>query len=308
MKQVVAIVLVVAVILVVAVLGGVFFVVDEIHQVVITQFGDPVGEPITTPGLKMKVPFVQKVNFFEKRYIEWDGDPEQFPTKEKVYIHVDNYARWLIADPLKFLQRVGTVRQAQSRLDGILDGATRDTVARHKLIELVRSSNREFEMSDVGDAPVVDKIQYGREVLGQEVLEASRGPASELGIEVLDLRFKRIRYREDVESKVFERMMAERKRIAEQFRSEGAGEAARINGERERELKVITSEAYRLAQEVKGRADAEAANIYAAAYNGDPEFYRFVRSMEVLRETMGEDTTLVLATDGELLRYLEQAE
>jgi len=307
MKQVVAVVLVVVAILVVAVLGGVFFVVDETTQVIITQFGDPVGEPIKTPGLKMKIPFVQKANFFEKRYIEWDGDPEQFPTKEKVYIHVDNYARWRIADPLMFLQRVQTVRRAQSRLDGILDGATRDTVARHELIELVRSSNREFEMSEVGDAPVVDKIEFGREMLGQEVLRAARGPAAELGIEVLDLRFKRIRYREDVESKVFERMMAERKRIAEQFRSEGAGEAARINGERERELKVITSGAYRTAQEIKGRADAEAANIYAEAYNRDPEFYRFTQSMDVLGKTLSSGTIMLLGTDGELLRYLEHA-
>jgi len=307
MKQALAIVLVIVAIAVVAVLGGVFFVIGETQQVVITQFGDPVGDPLTTPGLKMKVPFIQKANFFEKRYIEWDGDPEQFPTKEKVYIHVDNYARWRIADPLKFLQRVQTVRNAQSRLDGILDGATRDTVARHKLIELVRSSNREFEMSEVGDAPVVDRIEYGREVLGQEVLDATRGPAGELGIEVLDLRFKRIRYREDVESKVFDRMMSERKRIAEQFRSEGAGDAARINGERERELKVITSDAYRTAQEIKGLADAEAANIYAEAYNEDPEFYRFVQSMDVLKKTMGKDTILLLGTDGELMRYLEHS-
>ena len=307
MKQAVAIVLVVLAILVVAVLGGVFFIVGETQQVIITQFGEPVGEPKTEPGLKMKLPFVQKAIFFEKRYLEWDGDPEQFPTKEKVYIHVDNYARWRIADPLKFLQRVQTVRRAQSRLDGILDGATRDTVARHALIELVRSSNREFISSDDSTAPQVAKIHYGRELLGQEILDAARGPAAELGIEVLDLRFKRIRYREDVEVKVFDRMMSERKRIAEQFRSEGAGEAARINGERERELKVITSQAYREAQEIQGRADAEAANIYAAAYNGDPEFYRFVRSMEVLGETMGKGTIMLLGTDGELLRYLEHA-
>jgi len=307
MKQAIAVGLVVVAILVVAVLGGVFYIVSENQQVVITQFGDPVGSPIIEPGLKMKMPFIQKATYFEKRYIEWDGDPEQFPTKEKVYIHVDNYARWRISDPLKFLQRVQTVRRAQSRLDGILDGATRDTVARHRLIELVRSSNREFESSEIGEAAVVEKIQYGRELLGQEILKAARGPASELGIEVLDLRFKRIRYREDVESKVFDRMMSERKRIAEQFRSEGAGEAARINGERERELKVITSEAYREAQEIQGRADAEAANIYAAAYNRDPEFYRFVRSMEVLGVTMGKGTIMLLGTDSELLRYLEHA-
>jgi membrane protease subunit HflC len=307
MKQAILIGAVVLVVLLLLVVGGAFYILDETQQVVITQFGDPVGEPKIEPGLKVKVPFIQKANFFEKRYLEWDGDPNQFPTKEKVYIHVDNYARWRISDPLRFLQRVQTVRQAQSRLDGILDGATRDTVARHKLIEVVRSSNREFESSEVGDAPAVEKIQYGREKLGQEVLEASAGPASELGIEILDVRFKRIKYREDVEAKVFERMMAERKRIAEQFRSEGAGEAARINGERERELKVITSEAYRQAQEIMGRADAEAAGIYASAYNRDPEFYRFVRSMEVLRETLGQDTVVLLGTDGELLHYLEQS-
>jgi len=307
MKQAALIAFVVLAILVASVLGGAFYVVTETQQVVITQFGDPVGTPITTPGLKLKIPFVQKANFFEKRYLEWDGDPNQFPTKEKVYIHVDNYARWRISEPLVFLRRVQDVRRAQSRLDGILDGATRDTVARHALIEVVRSSNREFAVSEVGEETTGLQIQFGRERLAMEVLAAAQGPAAGLGIEILDVRFKRIKYREDVEAKVFERMRSERMRIAEQFRSEGAGEAARINGERDRELKTITSEAYRDAQQIKGRADAEAAGIYAKAYNRDPEFYRFVKSMEVLGDVLDAETVLLLGTDGEFLRYLESS-
>jgi membrane protease subunit HflC len=307
MKQAALITFVVLAVAVVSVLGGAFYIVDETQQVVITQFGDPVGTPKTTPGLKVKIPFIQKANVFEKRYIEWDGDPNQFPTKEKVYIHVDTFARWRIADPLAFLRRVQDVRRAQSRLDGILDGATRDTVARHNLIEVVRSSNREFTASEVGEETTGLQIKFGREKLAMEVLEAALGPADGLGIEILDVRFKRIKYREDVEAKVFDRMKSERMRIAEQFRSEGAGEAARINGERDRELKTITSEAYRDAQEIKGRADAEAAGIYAKVYNRDPEFYRFVKSMEVLGDVLDEETVLLLGTDGEFLRYVEKS-
>ncbi len=290
--------------------GGVFYIVDETEQVVITQFGDPRGDPITTPGLKFKVPFIQKANSFDRRFLEWDGDPNEVPTRDKRFIHVDTYARWRISDPLKYFERLrGSEPVAQSRLDDILDGETRNVIANHDLIEVVRSSNREFAVSEeevAGDvAPESPKtIEKGRGMLAAEVLQAAQARTEDLGIEILDFRFKRLNYVEEVRVEVYNRMISERQRIAEQFRSEGAGESARINGERERDLKVITSEAYRQAQEIKGRADAEAADIYAEAYNRDADFYRFLKSMEVLRQTLDSTTVLVLSTDSELLRYL----
>ncbi len=308
--------LIVVALLFVALLGlltvsGALYVVDETQQVVLTQFGKPVGEPVTTPGLKVKLPFIQKANYFDKRFLEWDGDSNQLPTKDKRFIHVDAYARWRITDPLKFFQRLHDERGAQSRLDDILDGEARNTIAKHDLIEVVRSTNRVFavseELGDEAQQPTQDRIAFGRATLAAEVLSTAAARTTDLGIEILDFRFKRITYVEQVRQDVYARMISERKRIAQRFRSEGAGEAARINGERERELKKITSEAYRQAQEIKGRADAEAAEIYARAYNRDPEFYRFNRTMEVFGEVIGKGTTLLLATDGELLRYLEQS-
>ncbi len=297
--------------IVLLVIGGATYVVDETEQVVITQFGSPVGESVTTPGLKWKLPFIQTVNRFEKRFLEWDGDRNQLPTKDKRFIHVDTYARWRISDPLKFFQRLRDERGGQSRLDDILDGETRNTIAKHDLIEVVRSTNRQFAISEElgkeAEPAVLDKIEVGRRALAAEVLSAAQSRTQDLGIEILDFRFKRINYVEQVRKEVYNRMISERKRIAEQFRAEGAGESARINGERERELKTIDSEAYRQAEEIKGRADAEAANIYARAYNRDPEFYRFQKSMEILIDTMGPDTLLLLGTDGELLRYLEHS-
>lgn len=291
------------------VLGGATYIVDETEQIVITQFGSPVGDPVTTPGLKWKLPFIQTANRFSKRFLEWDGDSNQLPTKDKRFIHVDTYARWRISDPLKFFQRLRDERGGQSRLDDILDGETRNTIAKHNLIEVVRSTNREFAVSEeLGKEMTPEKlkkIQFGRAILAAEVLEAAQARTADLGIEILDFQFKRINYVEQVRQEVYARMISERNRIAEQFRAEGAGEAARINGERERELKKISSEAYREAEEIKGRADAEAANIYARVYNVDPEFYRFRKSMEVLLSTMSSDTVILLATDGELMRYLE---
>ncbi len=297
--------------IVLLVLGGATYVVDETEQVVITQFGSPVGESVTTPGLKWKLPFIQTVNRFEKRFLEWDGDRNQLPTKDKRFIHVDTYARWRISDPLKFFQRLRDERGGQSRLDDILDGETRNAIAKHDLIEVVRSTNRQFAISEElgkeAEPEVLDKIEVGRRALAAKVLSAAQARTQDLGIEILDFRFKRINYVQQVRKEVYNRMISERKRIAEQFRAEGAGESARINGERERELKTIDSEAYRQAEEIKGRADAEAANIYARAYNRDPEFYRFQKSMEILIDTMGPDTVLLLGTDGELLRYLEHS-
>ena len=290
--------------------GGVF-IVGESEQVVITQFGEPKGEAITEPGLKFKRPFIQHANYFDKRYLEWDGDPNEVPTRDKRFIHVDTYARWRITDPLKYFQRLRNEQGAQSRLDDILDGETRNVIAKHDLIEVVPTSNREFAISEeiTGDSVVESgaTIEQGRGQLAREVLQAAQARTEDLGIEILDFRFKRINYVEEVRLEVYARMISERNRIAEQFRSEGGGEAARISGERERDLRVITSEAYRQAQEIQGQADAEAADIYAAAYNGDPEFYRFLKSMEVLRQTLDSSTVLVLSTDNEFLRYLRRS-
>ena len=287
--------------------GG-LYIVGEVEQVVITQFGEPKGDPVTTPGLHFKLPFIQMINRFDKRFLEWDGDPNEVPTRDKRFIHVDSYARWQITDPLLYFQRLRSEQGAQSRLDDILDGETRNVIAKHELIEVVRSSNREFAVSEeIGGASTPTSeatIEFGREQLAREVLLAAQTRTEDLGIEILDFQFKRLNYVEEVRREVYARMISERQRIAEQFRSEGAGESARINGERERELKEVTSEAYRQAQEIKGQADAEAADIYAAAYNGDPEFYRFLKTMEVLRETMDSTTVLVLSTDDDFLRYL----
>ena len=307
-----AIAALVVVIAILSVVGGAVFVVYESQQVIITRFGEPVGEPITSPGLHLKMPFIDKANYFDKRFLEWDGDPNQIPTKDKRFIYVDTYARWRIADPLLFFQRLNNEMRAQSRIDDILDGETRNTVARHNLIEVVRSTNRQFAVAvdlEAGETTEVSaNIESGRAVLARQVLAAATARTADLGIEILDFRFKRIEYVEEVQQEVYARMISERNRIAEQFRSEGAGEAARINGEKDRQLKTITSEAYRQAQEIKGKADAEAANIYAAAYNRDPEFYRFQKSMETFLQTIDEDTLLVLTTDGDLLKYLQSAQ
>jgi membrane protease subunit HflC len=294
----------------VVVLSGTVYQVAETEQVVITEFGQPVGQAVTTPGLHLKKPFVQKANYFDKRFLEWDGDPNQVPTRDKRFIYVDCFARWRITDPLLFFQRLRDEAGAQSRLDDILDGETRNTVAKHDLIEVVRSTNRPFAGADEvseGDRQPEEavKIEFGRAALDAEVLKAASARTTDLGIEILDFRFKRIAYVEQVQQEVYARMISERKRIAEQYRSEGAGESARINGEKERELKAITSEAFRRSQEIRGKADAEAGDIYAQAYNRDPEFYRFLKTMETFRETLDAETLLVLTTDGEFLKYLK---
>jgi membrane protease subunit HflC len=305
MKQLTLLLIAVFILLAVATIGGAFYIVNEAQQVIITQFGKPVGDPVTTPGLKVKTPFIQKANYFEKRFLEWDGDPNEVPTKDKRFIWVDTYARWRISDPLLFFKRLSDERAAQSRLDDILDGETRNTIANHNLIEVVRSTNRDFVVSSALQEGT-KQIAAGRLVLEQEVLDNASVRTAVLGIEILDFQFKRTNYAEVDRPKVYERMISERKRIAEEYRSEGAGEAARINGNRDRDLKEITSEAYRQAQEFKGKADAEAADIYARAYNRDPDFYRFLKTMEVYTRTMDKNTILLLSTDGEFLRYLKR--
>lgn len=296
---------------VVTVLASAFYTVKETEQVVVTQFGKPVGPPITTPGLKIKMPFVQTVHAFEKRFMEWDGDPNQVPTKDKRFIWVDTYARWRITDPLKFFQRLHDEAGAQSRLDDILDGETRNTIAKHELIDLVRSTNRPFvvaeDVAELSNPEASERVEFGRHRLTAEVLQNARRRTGDLGIEILDYRIKQINYVDAVRQEVYARMISERKRIAERYRSEGAGEAARIAGEKERQLRIIESEAYRTAQQIRGKADAAASDIYAEAYNRDPDFYRFLKSMGTLEQSFDKDTVLVLSTDSELLKYLNAA-
>jgi membrane protease subunit HflC len=311
MKRVGMIILGVLLVAAVLAFSGAVYVVNETQQVVITQFGSPIGESIDTPGLHYKLPFIQRANFFDKRFLEWDGDSNQLPTRDKRFIHVDTYARWRVTDPLLFFQRLRDERGAQSRLDDILDGETRNTIANHDLIEVVRSTNRTIvagdELGAIAAGETVQDIDSGRDALAAEVLVSAQTRTSDLGIEILDFRFKRINYVEEVRREVYNRMISERLRIAEQFRSEGAGEAARISGEKERELQTISSEAYRSAQEIMGAADGTAADVYATAYNRDADFYRFVKTLEVYRETLREDTMMLLGTDGEFLRFLKRS-
>ena len=284
------------------------YTVSETEQVIITQFGDPVGDPVTSPGLHFKVPFIQRVNVFDNRFLEWDGNPNQVPTRDRRFILVDTYARWRITDPLLFFQRLRDERGAQSRLDDILDGETRNAVARHNLIELVRSTNRneaDVQIESEEEAVILEPLDQGRQEITREILETAAGRTADLGIELLDLRLKRINYVAEVQQDVFARMIAERQRVAEEFRSEGQGEAARIDGERELELAIIQSEAYRIAEELRGKADATATAVYAEAYNRDADFYAFTKSMETYEETMDGETVFILDTDSDLLRFLD---
>ena len=298
----------IGIIVIVLVFGGVFYIVNESEQVVITQFGKPIGDPVTTPGLKIKKPFLETANYFDKRFLAWDGEPKQVSTRDKRFININTYARWRISDPLQYAKRLFDESKALTRLGSVLEGATQNAIANHDLIELVRSSNREYIGNNEEDNEQSSKektiIKNGRDELTREILELAKNSTKDLGIEILDFQFKRINYVPEVRSKVYERMISERKRIAEEFRSQGAGQAARISGQKDRDLKEITSDAYRRSQEIKGRADAKAANIYAAAYNKDPSFYRFMKTMEVYKKTLDKETVLVLSTDGEFLKYL----
>jgi membrane protease subunit HflC len=295
------------VVLVLLLANNAFYTVNETSQVIITQFGDPVGAPVTTPGVHVKLPLIQQVNAFDKRFLEWDGSPNQVPTKDKRFIWVDTYARWRIVDPLKFFQRLRDERGAQSRLDDILDGETRNAVARYDLIELVRSTNRRREdvpVESEEEKIILEAIKTGRVKIEHEILERAASRMGDLGIELLDIRLKRLNYVEQVQKDVFARMIAERNRIAELFRSEGEGEAARIRGERERDLKRIQSEAYRTGEELRGKADAEATDVYADAHGRDPDFYAFMKSLETYERTVDQHTVFVLGTDSELLKFM----
>jgi len=304
-----AIVLILALIL----LWNATYVVNETQQTVKTMFGKPVGDPVTTPGLKFKLPFFHRVHYFDKRFLEWDGEANEFPTRDKRLIVMDTYARWQITQPLLFFQRLTNERMAQTRLDDILDGATRDAVANHDLIEVVRTSNREPRKDDTlaeAEQAGLDPIQTGRDTIRQEILSAAQAATEDLGIVILDLRLKRINYAEAVRQEVYQRMIAERKRIAARYRSEGDGEASRILGQRDRDLKEIQSDAYRQAEEIRGKADAEATTIFAAAYDRSADtrdFYEFLKSMETLEATVDPETLMILSTDGEFYRFLKDS-
>ncbi len=304
----------IAVVLVV-IAGASMFVVDETEQVVITQFGAPVGTPITEAGLHFKLPLIQTANYFEKRILKWDGRPNQIPTRDKKFIWVDTTARWRIKDPLQFLLRAGTLPVANSRLDGIIDSVVRNHVSNNDLVEQVRSEGwseardklREagLENSQTVDLGIAEQpLRKGRERITREMVADAAKLLPEFGIELLDIRIKRINYVESVQQKVFERMISERKRIAAQYRSEGEGERAAILGQMERELAKVTSEAYKTSQEVRGKADAEATRIYAEAYGKNPEFYSLYRTLELYRN-FGNNSSFVLTTDADLFKYLK---
>jgi modulator of FtsH protease HflC len=301
--------IVVLVIVVLVLLFSSLYSVSETEQVILTQFGKPVGGLVTDPGLHLKLPFVQVVHSFDKRWLEFEGDAREIPTKDKKYIWVDTYARWRISDPLRFYQAVGNEVGGQTRLDDIVDGATRNAVASFDLLEVVRSSNRPFQVTEdlagIGAAEAMATVTTGRDKIAAIILEKAAKITPEFGIEVKDLRFRRINYVETVQQKVFERMISERKRIAERSRSEGQGRAAEIRGQKERDILAATSVGYRTAQEVKGKADAQATAIYSRAYGKDAEFYQFLKTMETLNGSLDDKAWLIMSTDSELLKYMK---
>ena len=301
-------------IIVLAIIGFVLFnaayVVDETEQVVVTQFGRAIGDARTTPGLYFKIPLIQQANYFPKNLQAWDGDPGQIPTLDKTFIVVDAFARWKIVDPLLFFETVNNIAGAMGRLDDIIDSSVRNYVTSYPLIETVRMTNRELDVTEVGvelvkDTSPLGEVTFGRSNITQGILEQAQPKLLEFGIELVDVKFKLLNYVEEVQKTVYARMIAERRQIAEKFRSEGRGEARKIEGDMERDLREIESVAYRRAQEIKGEADAEATQIYARSLGRDPEFYSFLQTLDIYKETMDKSTSLVLSTDSELLRFFK---
>ena len=309
----------VGVLLLLNVLFGSFYAVYQTEQVIVTQFGKPVGEPVTDPGLHLKLPFVQTVNRIDKRFLEWDGAPVAIPTRDKTYIHVDTFARWRIDDPKTYFVRLHDERSAQSRLEDILGSETRNSIAKHDLIEIVRTDKNRKPLHDenlktgpvgLGTIGVLPSIEFGRLKIEAEIKTEAAVKLAEFGIELLDVRLKRVNYNPDVLDRIYQRMMSERQQIAQRFRSEGAGEAARIAGQKERDLNEIQSTAYRKVQQIRGQADAKATEIYARAYTQSPqaaEFYGFIKSMETYRKVLTKESTLVLSTDSDLFGLLKRA-
>ena len=298
---------------------GCFFAVHQTEQVIITQFGKPVGDPITDPGLHLKLPMIQDVNRIDKRFLEWDGTPVAIPTRDKTYIHVDTFARWRINDAKTFFVRLRDERSAQSRLEDILGSETRNAVAKHDLIEIIRTDKNRKPLRDenlknvptgLGTIGVLPPIQYGRLIIEDEIKSKAAGKLAEFGIDLLDVRLKRVNYNPDVLDRIYQRMISERRQIAQRFRSEGEGEAARIAGQKERDLNEIQSTAYRQVQQIRGEADGKATEIYAQAYTQNPqaaEFYNFLKSMETYRKVLTKDATLVFSTDSDLFGLLKRA-
>jgi modulator of FtsH protease HflC len=293
------------------------YTVDQTEQVIITQFGQPVGEPITEPGLHFKLPFVQTVNTLDKRFLEWDGAPVAIPTRDKTYIHVDTFARWRIQDPKTYFVRLHDERSAQSRLEDILGSETRNSIAKHDLIEIVRTDKNREPLKDeslkggaTGVIGLLPPIQFGRQKIEEEIKTSAAEKLAEFGITVLDFRIKRVNYNPDVLDRIYQRMISERLQIAQRFRSEGEGESARIAGQRERDLNEIQSNAYLQVQKIRGEADAKASEIYAKAYTQDPqaaEFYTFLKTLDTYRKIFTKDSTIVLSTDSEMFQLLKRA-
>ena len=291
-------------------LFGSVYIVDETEQVIMTQFGKAIGEPRKEPGLYFKLPFIQNTNYFPKNLLAWDVDPGQIPTLDKTFIWVDTFSRWKIVDPLKFFETVNNVYGALGRLDDIIDPAVRNFVTSYPLIETVRMTNRELDTFEMGIDETKEKsphgeVKTGRDQIAKGIMKQAQPKLSAFGIELIDVKIKRLNYVEEVRKSVYSRMIAERKQIAEKFRSEGKGEARKIEGDKEREMKRITSSAYRKAQELKGKADAEATTIYALSYGKDPDFYTFINTLDIYKTTLDKDTTLVLSTDSEFFKYMK---
>lgn len=309
----IAVIIVFAVIALI-ILGNTFFAISESEQAIITQFGKPIGGAITEAGLHVKIPFIQTLHRFEKRILTWDGSADQIPTADKKYIWLDTTARWRIVDPLLFYQSVGNITGAMGRLDDIVDSAARDVVSSHLLIEVVRNSNRilerqeatvETDETEEEITAVYEQVDLGREKLIEEVLARASELVPQYGLELLDVQIKRLNYVTEVQKKVYERMNSERQRIASKYRSEGEGNKAEIVGMKERELNRIQSEAYKRSQEIRGEADAQATKIYADAYRQDPEFYSFLKTMDIYRQTVGKNSRAILTTDSDIYRYLK---
>ena len=286
------------------------YVVNETDQVIITEFGKSIGDAKKEPGLRFKVPFIQKVNRFPKNLLEWDGETSQVNTLDKTFLLVDTFARWKIVDPLKFFQTVNNLSSAYSRLNDILDSAVRNLITSNSLIETVRMTNRELDTFEAGLDNVTDQsplgdVKIGRQEITKAIIEQAKPKLEKFGIEIVDVKIKGLNYIEDVQQSVYARMIAERKQIAEKYRSEGQGEARKIEGDMEKELKKITSEAYKSAEEIKGKADGEAALIYARAFGNDPDFYSFLQTLEIYKESIGKDSSLILSTDSEFLKYFK---
>lgn len=301
--------LIIAFILLIVIVNA-LYILDERQQVIITQFGDPIGDAITNAGLHIKVPFIQIVHYFEKRILEWDGDPKQIPTSDKRYIWLDTFSRWQIVDPLKFYQTVRNETFAHGRLDDILSGKTRDIVSSNSLFEIVRDTNRklvfteEYEESSL-EGVIEETIDFGRSEIANKVFELSVPLVAEYGIKLIDVKVKRINYVQEVRTKVYERMISERNKIAAKYRSEGKGSSAEILGKMQRELDQIESEAYKRAREIIGKADAKAIKIYARAYNKDPEFYEFLKTLETYESTIDKKNTLIMTTDSDYYKFLK---